>query len=286
MGFRARRGCGLLESAGRNGAHFSGSSLEATGGRFLRTGDLGFVLDGELFITGRLKDLIIIRGRNHYPQDIERAMQQCHASLKPDGGAAFSVEINSEERLVVVQEIETRCKTEAPAIMEAIREVIAEEFEIQPAAVVLIKSGTLPKTSSGKVRRAACREGFLANSLRVIAEWRAPAVDDQKRGVPAAPAELNAESVGQWLRLLLTAKLNIEAPLVNVNQPIARYGIDSLLALELTHTIETALGVKLSLTSFLRNGTIADLTNETLTQLAQGKRAPAICKCFKRERRR
>ncbi len=245
-------------------------------GRFLRTGDLGFVLDGELYIVGRLKDLIIIRGRNHYAQDIESVMQQGPASLKPGGGAAFSVEINGEERLVVVQEIETRSKTEAPAIVEVIREVIAEEFEIQPAAVVLIKSGTLPKTSSGKVRRAACREGFLANSLKVIAEWRAPAVEAQKRGVPAAPAELNAESVGQWLRLLLTAKLNIEAPLVDDNQSIARYGIDSLLALELTHTIETALGVKLSLTRFLGSGTIADLTNETLIQLSQAKRAPAV----------
>ncbi|HET6975215.1 MAG TPA: amino acid adenylation domain-containing protein [Pyrinomonadaceae bacterium] len=242
--------------------------------RFLRTGDLGFVLDGELFITGRLKDLIIIRGRNHYPQDIERLIEQCHASLKPVGGAAFSVEINGEERLVVVQEIETRSKTEAPAIIDAIRAVIAEEFEIQPAAIVLIKSGTLPKTSSGKIRRAACREGFLTDSLRVIAEWRALTVDDQKRGVPSAPAELNAESVGQWLRHLLTAQLNIETPLVD--QPISRYGIDSLLALELTHTIEIALGVKLSLTNFLRSGTIADLTNEILTQLVQGKRAPAI----------
>jgi amino acid adenylation domain-containing protein/non-ribosomal peptide synthase protein (TIGR01720 family) len=242
-------------------------------GRFLRTGDLGFIRDGELFVTGRLKDLIIIRGRNHYPQDIERAVQQCHASLKPDGGAAFSVEINGEERLVVVQEIETRCKPEAPAVIEAIREVIAEEFEIQPAAVLLIKSRTLPKTSSGKVRRAACREGFLANSLRVIAEWRAP-VGDQKRHVPAAPAELNAESVAQWLRLLLTSKLNLEAPLVDVDQPLT--GIDSLSGLELTHAVETGLGVKLSSTSFLRNRTIADLTNETLAQLAQGKHATAI----------
>src|SRR5687768_8974158 len=246
------------------------------GGHFLRTGDLGFIHDGELFITGRLKDLIILRGRNHYPQDIEQTMQECHASLKPNGGAAFSVEIAGEERLVVVQEIEARAKTEAPAIMQAIREVLAEEFEIQPAAVLLIRSGTLPKTSSGKVRRATCREDFLTNRLRVISEWRAPAVDDQKHQVPAAPAELNAESVAQWLRLLLTSTLNIEAPLVDVDQPLTGYGIDSLSALELTHRIETGLGVTLSSNSFMRNRTIADLTDETLTQLAQAKHAKAI----------
>ena len=162
---------------------------------------------------------------------------------------------------------------EALAIIEAIREVIAEEFEIQPAAVVLIKSGTLPKTSSGKVRRATCRENFLTNSLRVISEWRAPTVDDQKVCVPAAPVELNPQTIGQWLRLLLTAKLNIEAQLID-DQPISHYGIDSLLALELAHAVETGLGVKLSLTNFLGNRTLADLTNEILMQLAQAKPAP------------
>ncbi|HEU4768750.1 MAG TPA: condensation domain-containing protein, partial [Pyrinomonadaceae bacterium] len=233
-------------------------------GRFLRTGDLGFVRDGELFITGRLKDLIIIRGRNHYPQDIERAVQQCHAALKPDGGAAFSIELEGEERLVVVQEIETRRKNEAQTIIETIREAIAEEFEIQPAAVVLIRSGTLAKTSSGKVRRNACRESFLKNRLNVIAEWRASG--DRTNSVPAAPAELNAKTVERWLRLLLTARLNADGPLIDAEQPIARYGIDSLLALELTHTVETSLGVKLPSTSFLRNPTIAELTSQILDQ--------------------
>ncbi|HEU4873754.1 MAG TPA: AMP-binding protein, partial [Pyrinomonadaceae bacterium] len=239
------------------------------GGRFLRTGDLGFVRDGELFITGRLKDLIIIRGRNHYPQDIERAVQISHPALKPDGGAAFSVEFENEERLVVVQEIDTRRKHEAPAIIETTREAISEEFEIQPAAVVLIRSGTLPKTSSGKVRRSRCREDFLNNSLSVIAEWRA--TDERKNVAPAAPDELNADTVELWLKKLLTARLNVDGPLIDTRQPIARYGIDSLLALELTHAVETLLGVRLSSTSFLRNPTIADLTSEILA----AERSPA-----------
>ncbi|HSK63125.1 MAG TPA: condensation domain-containing protein, partial [Pyrinomonadaceae bacterium] len=230
--------------------------------RYLRTGDLGFVRDGELFITGRLKDLIIIRGRNHYPQDIERAVYSSHLALQPDSGAAFSVELENEERLVVVYEIDTRYKHEAPAIVDTIRAAITEEFEIQPAAVVLIRSGTLLKTSSGKVRRGACREGYLKNSLSVIAEWNA--AGERKTSPPAAPDELNAETVERWLRLLLSTRLNVAGPLIDARQPIARYGIDSLLALELTHSVETSLGVRLSSTSFLRNPTIAELTSEIL----------------------
>ncbi|HKR23229.1 MAG TPA: condensation domain-containing protein, partial [Pyrinomonadaceae bacterium] len=228
-------------------------------GSFLRTGDLGFVLDGELFITGRLKDLIIIRGRNHYPQDVELAMQSAHAALKPNGGAAFSVEIEGEERLVVVHESERGA--ESAEIIEAVRTAIVEEFDIQPAAIVLIRSGTLPKTSSGKVRRAACREAFLSGSLRTIGEWRASAADDQT-------------GVVQWLHQLLTQKL--ESPLVELDQPLARYGIDSLTALELKHAVETSLGVRLPLTSFLQNQTLADLTRVILASEPSPARVSAM----------
>jgi acyl-CoA synthetase (AMP-forming)/AMP-acid ligase II/acyl carrier protein len=237
------------------------------GNAFLRTGDLGFVLDGEVFVTGRLKDLIIIRGRNHYPHDIEVAIQQTHAALKPDGGAAFSLEPDGEERLVVVHEIDGSYGSQANEIIEAIREVLAVEFEIQPAAIVLIRAATLPKTSSGKVRRAACREAFVAGSFRVIASWRARAAGDRKQALPDAPDELNADTIAQWLGLLLKQRLDIESP--DVNLPIARYGIDSLLALEFIHAVETRLGVKLPLTSFLRNPTIAGLTNRILDRLAR-----------------
>ncbi|HEY6802663.1 MAG TPA: amino acid adenylation domain-containing protein [Pyrinomonadaceae bacterium] len=244
------------------------------GKRFLRTGDLGFVLDDELYIAGRLKDLVIIRGRNHYPQDIESVMRQGNGD-----GAAFSLEIDGEERLVVVQEIESRLKTEVTAIIDTIRATIAEEFEIQPAAVVLIKSGTLPKTSSGKVRRAACREDFLTDRLRVIAEWRVAAVAD--RVAPVVPAELNAESVARWLSLLLSARLNTEVS--ELNGSIRRYGIDSLLALELTHDVETSLGVTISLTSFLRDRTVTDLTNEILIKLSQSQPASSTGNVYEGE---
>ncbi len=248
---------------------FQARVAQSAGSDFLRTGDLGFVAEGELFITGRLKDLIIIRGRNHYPQDVELAMQSCHAALKPDGGAAFSVEAANEEQLVVVHEIESRGATEAAEIIAAIRAVIAEEFELQPAAVVLIRSGTLPRTSSGKVQRGACREAFLNGTLREIAAWHAPKPGD--RQPLAAPEVLNAESVAQWLCLLLTERLGIEPPLVERDRPLTGYGIDSLSALEMTHAVETGLGVKLPLTALLESPTVAELTARILAQLASAE---------------
>ncbi|MDY7016470.1 MAG: AMP-binding protein, partial [Cyanobacteriota bacterium] len=151
---------------------FQARIAETDEGPFLRTGDLGFMKDGELFITGRIKDLIIIRGTNHYPQDIEWTVQQVHAELRPDYGAAFSIEVRGEEHLVVVQEVERRAQELEPdrAIAD-IRQAVAEEFELQTYAVVLAKPGNILKTASGKIQRRACKANFLSGTLTAIADW-------------------------------------------------------------------------------------------------------------------
>jgi acyl-CoA synthetase (AMP-forming)/AMP-acid ligase II len=141
-------------------------------GFFLRTGDLGFIKDGELYITGRLKDLIIIRGTNHHPQDLEWTVQQVHSELRSNCGAAFSIEVNGEEKLVIVQEVERRAQNlDLEAKIVAIRQAIAEEHELQTYAIVLAKPGSLLKTSSGKIQRRACRDSFLAGELAIVADW-------------------------------------------------------------------------------------------------------------------
>src|SRR5207237_561901 len=117
-------------------------------------------------------DLIIIRGRNHYPQEIELTVEQSHPALRPGCGAAFSVDVTGEARLVIVQEVERQYRNlNVDEVVESIRQAVAEDHELQVYAVVLVKIGSIPKTSSGKLQRNACREGFLARKLDVVGEW-------------------------------------------------------------------------------------------------------------------
>ncbi|WP_008314020.1 fatty acyl-AMP ligase [Leptolyngbya sp. PCC 6406] len=156
-------------SAETFGARLKGES----GGPYLRTGDLGFLRAGELYITGRIKDLIIIRGTNHYPQDIEWTVQQLTPALRPDYGAAFSIIDEGEEKLVVVQEVERQHQLTLPTeeVLADIRQAISEVHELQVCAISLVKSGNVLKTSSGKIQRRACRASFLTGTLEVIADW-------------------------------------------------------------------------------------------------------------------
>lgn len=151
-----------------------GAYLTDTGeGPFLRTGDLGFISAGELYLTGRLKDLIIIRGRNYYPQAIEFNVSQSHPAVRSSNGAAFSVEAGGEERLLIVHEMErTYRKSDPIPVFEAIRQTVSERCELQVYAIVLIKSASIPKTSSGKIRRSACRQAFLDGTLEIIANYQ------------------------------------------------------------------------------------------------------------------
>ncbi|RIK84454.1 MAG: fatty acyl-AMP ligase [Planctomycetota bacterium] len=142
-------------------------------GPFLRTGDLGFLSGGELFVTGRLKDLIIIRGVNYYPQDIEQSVERAHEKVNSGAGAAFAVGDPGHERLVVVHETERDRDLDYEGIIAAIRRQIAADFELAVSAVVLLKTGSIPKTSSGKIQRHACQAGYLAGTLAAVASWSA-----------------------------------------------------------------------------------------------------------------
>ncbi|MEB3357149.1 MAG: fatty acyl-AMP ligase [Synechococcales bacterium] len=164
---------GYWNQPGQTQSTFHAYLADREEGPFLRTGDLGFLLDGELFITGRLKDLMIIRGQNHYPQDIELTVEQSHPALRAGSGAAFTVEVKGEERLVIVQEVE-RSYLRNLNVKEAvgnIRQAIAAQHGLQVYATVLVKTGSIPKTSSGKIQRYACQAQFLNGTLSVVEDW-------------------------------------------------------------------------------------------------------------------
>ena len=149
-----------------------GARLASGEGPFLRTGDLGFFDCGHLFVTGRSKDLIIIRGSNHYPQDLEHTVERSHRALRPASGAAFSIDTGGVERLIVVQEVSDPASVPGEGVVAAIRRALTEYHEVHPDAIVLIEPRSIPRTSSGKIQRFACREAFLANTLDVVHEWR------------------------------------------------------------------------------------------------------------------
>ncbi len=145
-------------------------------GSFLRTGDLGFIYNGELFITGRLHDVMVFWGFNHYPQQIEETVQKSHPSLKVNVGAAFAVEIEGQEKLIITQEIERSYRQSFPMkeVVEAVRWAVFNEHFIDIYAIAFLKTGTIPKTSSGKIQHSLCREKFLAGNLDIIAQWENP----------------------------------------------------------------------------------------------------------------
>jgi acyl transferase domain-containing protein/acyl-CoA synthetase (AMP-forming)/AMP-acid ligase II/acyl carrier protein len=225
-------------------------------GPFLRTGDLGFIRDGELFITGRLKDLIIIRGSNHYPQDIELTVEKSHAALRAGCGVAFSVEAGGEEQLVIVYEVERQyLNKQHEEIFAAIRAAIAEHHELQTYAIVLVKTGSIPKTSSGKVQRRASRDGFLDGGLDVVGQWILD-LDDSQASEPVQEmgavasndaqkqivASKSAATIQNWLVAKIAELLRVKRQEVDVNVPFAHYGMDSVQAVALSADLEEWLG--------------------------------------------
>ncbi|MBV9792054.1 MAG: AMP-binding protein, partial [Chloroflexi bacterium] len=245
-------------------------------GPFLRTGDLGFLHAGELFVTGRLKDLIIIRGRNHYPQDIELTVAQSHPALRPSSGAAFSIDVQGEERLVIVQEVERQHrKTDPTAIVDAIRAAVATQHDVQVYAVVLLRPGGIPKTSSGKIQRHACRSGFLANTLDVLSSDvlpdTAPLAEEitlTRNMLLMLPDSERPAAISAYLQQRIKQVVRSSAQQLDPQQSLSALGIDSLQAVEIATLLEVDLAVVLPMAQLLEGPSIAQLTAELLRQLA------------------
>jgi acyl-CoA synthetase (AMP-forming)/AMP-acid ligase II/acyl carrier protein len=260
--------------------------LSDTGeGPFLRTGDLGFMQAEALFVTGRLKELIIIRGRNHYPQDIEWTVQSSHSALRTGGGAAFSIEVNGVERLVMVQEVERSAVRQLPAeeIFAAIRRAVSEHHQLKIYVIALLKPGSIPKTSSGKTQRTECRARYLDERLEPLESWCESSVDFQQvqAAAEAMLKTLNAQSlrspelrkaevsevsnggndeslfltptapeIETWITANLALFLKIPIDEIDLSEPFSHYGLDSSIAVSLADELSNWLGRELDPTLF------------------------------------
>jgi acyl carrier protein len=247
-------------------------------GPFLRTGDLGFLNEGELFITGRLKDLIILCGRNLYPQDLERTAERSHPDLNPDCGAAFSIESDGQERLVIAYEMIPRRQPDVREVAGAVRRAVAEEHEAELHAFVLLKLGGMPKTSSGKVQRHACRSAFLAGTLKAHGEWHAssqpPGGGLTRAAVLSVPPLQRQALLETHFRGQVARVLRLDPAALDLHQPVNTLGLDSLTTLELKNALVESLGVSLPVTTFLRGLSISTLASQVLTELSQHAPAP------------
>ncbi len=241
-------------------------------GPFLRTGDLGFLLDDELFVTGRIKDLIIIRGSNHYPQDIELTVDRSHQALRPSCGAAFSVEVASEEKLVIVQEVQESFleQLDVDEVVNAIRQAVSEQHQLQVYGVLLLKTGTIPKTSSNKIQRHACKAGFLEESLDVIGKSIYQELDRQekekqatldRKTLLASTPEKRQELLRSHLQVLISNILQVNSSQLDWEQPLTSMGLDSLTVVELSDILQDSLGTSFKATLIFEYPTVEALAN-------------------------
>lgn len=264
---------------------FGGSLEGEEGGPYLRSGDLGFLHQGELFVTGRVKDLIIVRGRNLYPQDIELTAEQAFAGLRPGCGAAFSVEADGEERLALVQEIDREFdKGREEDAIAAIRDAVSREHDVQVYAIQLLERNGIPKTPSGKVQRHACREGFLTEGLDVIASSTLEHRDEAAEPVEREESFINRALAGVvdenarhslltvYLQDQIARALQLSPAQIQTDRGLGSLGVDSMAAVELQFEVETDLGVELALTDVAGGTSVSDLARMILENLEASDR--------------
>lgn len=228
--------------------------------RWLRTGDLGFLSDDQLFVTGRLKDLMIIDGRNHYPQDIELTAERSHPALRAHGGAAFTLD-TADRQLVIVHEVErSGLRTDQEEVFRAIRDAVAAEHELSVHAIALIKPASLPKTTSGKIQRTRSRQLFLSGALELVGLWHCEVEGESQaawlgaacRAAASSPA-LRAPALSgdrgelaRWLTAQIAHRSGRPEHAIDLREPFANYGLTSRDAVELSGELEQRLARRLS----------------------------------------
>ena len=230
-------------------------------GPYMKTGDLGFMHNGHLYIAGRIKDVIIIRGMNHFPRDIENTVEHSHPTLQPNACAAFSSEIDNHERLIIIQEIKRTAirELDGQEVIEAIRSAISAEHEIPVFAIELISPGRMCKTTSGKIQHKKCKSMWIDKAFKSVYSWKQEFGECSKHTIYKGGDERNYENVQAWLVNWLSNKVKISPESINPNKPILSYGLDSLGAVELERDVKEKFNIEIHLADFLENNTISAL---------------------------
>ncbi|MBV1871344.1 MAG: amino acid adenylation domain-containing protein [Gammaproteobacteria bacterium] len=238
---------------------------------YLRTGDLGFYVENQLYITGRIKELLIIRGRNYYPADLEQCVASVCEALIQNCIAAFNVEYEGDEHLVLVCEVERRHlrSFNAETLRQTICQAVAEQFELRVESVVFVKPGRIPKTSSGKLQRGLCSEQFLQGRIETISAWVGssleplysrlnPAVRSggsaktkaSSRVSVAAPKSVKTgdketQKIKEWLTQWFADQLELPEVMIDPAKNLASLGVDSLLVMRTSGELSHLLGCSL-----------------------------------------
>ncbi|MGD2113927.1 MAG: AMP-binding protein, partial [Acidobacteriota bacterium] len=225
----------------------------ASGGdtTYMRTGDMGFVEDGQLYLTGRLKDMIICRGRNVHPEDVERQVQVEVPQVRPGRVAAFGVDRGGDEHLVVAAELRQPKASIAGEVTASILDCVTQAHEVSVHDIALLPKGVIPKTTSGKIQRARCRTLYLEDDLDPIVTWRS-GVASAEIGEDSPPAET-------VIRKALERLVGPKARRLEPDRSLTSVGLDSLRAIELCNLLEADLGVEVPVSELLSGAGIGDL---------------------------
>jgi thioester reductase-like protein len=221
------------------------------GDRFLRTGDLGFTSDGKLFVTGRRKDILIVRGRNYYPQDVEAVATAAHPGLRSGGCAAFTLEEGTEVKLVLVAEVKRTLvrRLDSAEICGSVRQAVGERLGLQVRDIALVLPSALPKTSSGKVRRSECRRRWSAGAFQRL--------NPPESSTPT-PEQFATETERQlaacWSRVLGTTTVGPETSLFQL-------GADSIKVVEIAQAIGESLGYDISLEAIYERPSLREMAS-------------------------
>lgn len=239
---------------------------------YLRTGDLGFFHNGELYITGRLKDMVILQGKNLYPQDIEFIVEKSHPAMRANASAAFSIEQNNTEKLVIVAEVERSWIRDlnTEEVCDAIRNNIAEEFEQEVYAIQLLRTASILKTSSGKIQRKACQKAFLSGTLEVVGET---IIDTTKEESENMVTKDDLSIVLAWLMAWIHLKLNVPFEKINPSSHISTYGLNSIKAIQLQNDFLQKYGVNIPPYTFFDKITIKELSEKALKMIIEKQEA-------------